>query len=241
MNSASGFTPQSADYRRVRPISNPTAELAESKFTEVNILDSKGFDLWANGYDQSVGLSEEKNTYPFAGYKKILGRIYKTIMEKPHPVVLDIGFGTGTLTRKLYENGCIVYGQDFSSKMIEMALEKMPDAHLYKGDFTRGLAEPLDRERYDFIVATYSIHHLTDSQKVDFLKDLLNHLKEEGKILIGDVAFETRDEWYICKEENRDQWDSQEIYCIAEELRAVFPHLCFEKITFCSGILTIAR
>ena len=203
------------------------------------MLDSKGFDLWANGYDQSVGLSEEKNTYPFAGYRSVLGIIYKTIMEKPNSSVLDIGFGTGTLTRKLYEHGCTVYGQDFSSGMIELALEKMPNAHLYKGDFTRGLVEPLNQKCYDFIVATYSIHHLTDSQKVHFLKELRNRLKAGGKILIGDVAFETRDEWNRCKEESGAQWDSSEIYCIADELRWDFPNLHFEKVTFCSGVLTI--
>ena len=28
------------------------------------MLDQKGFDLWADGYDASVGLSEETGTYP---------------------------------------------------------------------------------------------------------------------------------------------------------------------------------
>lgn len=205
------------------------------------MLDSKGFDLWADGYDKSVGISEEENTYPFAGYKKILGTIYKAIMEKQAPVVLDIGFGTGTLTRKLYENGCAIYGQDFSARMIEKALEKMPNAHLYQGDFTQGLVEALRQEYYDFIVATYSIHHLTDVQKVDFLKELRCRLKEGGKILIGDVAFETRTEWEHCKEESGTAWDHSEIYCVAEELRAVFPDLKFEKVTFCSGVLTLSR
>ena len=54
------------------------------------MLDNKGFDLWADGYDKSVGLSDEENTYPFAGYKDVLGTIYKTIMEKKNAVVLDI-------------------------------------------------------------------------------------------------------------------------------------------------------
>ena len=89
-------------------------------------------------------------------------------MEKPNPAVLDIGFGTGTLTAKLYENGCKIYGQDFSSRMIELACAKMPDAHLYQGDFTQGLAEPIKRQSYDFIVATYSLHHLTDDQRLFF-------------------------------------------------------------------------
>lgn len=40
------------------------------------MLNSKGFDLWANGYDKSVGLSDEENSYPFAGYKSVLNNIF---------------------------------------------------------------------------------------------------------------------------------------------------------------------
>lgn len=34
------------------------------------MLNSKGFDLWADKYDETVGISDNDNTYPFAGYKK---------------------------------------------------------------------------------------------------------------------------------------------------------------------------
>ena len=122
------------------------------------MLDNKGFDLWADGYDKTVGISDEENSYPFAGYKEVLGSIYQTVLEKPKAVVLDIGFGTGTLTAKLYEQGCEIYGQDFSARMIELASEKMPDAHFYQGDFSRGLAESLLQRKYDYITATYSLH-----------------------------------------------------------------------------------
>ena len=205
------------------------------------MLDNKGFDLWADGYDADVGISDDDNEYPFAGYKNILGSIYSTIMSKKNATVLDIGFGTGTLANKLYKNSCTLYGQDFSSRMVEIALEKMPNAHLYQGDFAQGLVEPLQSLSYDFIVATYSIHHLTDEQKIVFLKDLLNHLNDGGKILIGDVAFETREEFDAVREEVGNEWDEEEFYCIAEELKTEFPSLNFEKITFCSGILTLSR
>ena len=205
------------------------------------MLDNKGFDLWADGYDADVGISDDDNEYPFAGYKNILGSIYSTIVSKKNATVLDIGFGTGTLATKLYKNSCTIYGQDFSSRMVEIALEKMPNAHLYQGDFAQGLVEPLQSLSYDFIVATYSIHHLTDEQKIVFLKDLLNHLNDGGKILIGDVAFETREEFDAVKEEVGNEWDEEEFYCIAEELKTEFPSLNFEKITFCSGILTLSR
>ena len=125
------------------------------------MLNKNDFDLWADGYDIAVGISDEENTYPFAGYRDVLGNIFHAIMEKPNATVLDIGFGTGTLTTKLYEHGCSIYGQDFSSGMIELASGKMPGSHLYQGDFTKGLVEPLRNQCYDFIVATYSLHHLT--------------------------------------------------------------------------------
>ena len=205
------------------------------------MLDNKGFDLWADGYDKSVGISDEENTYPFAGYKDVLGSIYKTIMEKPNAVVLDIGFGTGTLTTKLYENGCTIFGQDFSARMIELASEKMPNSHLYQGDFTQGLAEPLLAQNYDFIVATYSLHHLTDEQKVCFLRMLRDHLNPGGQVLIGDVAFENRSQLEQCQKDVGDKWDDDEFYFVADELTREFPELGFKQLSHCAGVLSLAK
>ena len=205
------------------------------------MLDNNGFDLWADGYDRAVGVSDKENTYPFAGYKQVLGIIFRTVMEKPNASVLDIGFGTGTLTAKLYEHGCTIYGQDFSPRMIELASRKMPGAHLFRWDFSHGLAEPLRRQNYDFIVATYSLHHLTDGQKEAFLRVLYDRLNENGRILIGDVAFGTRAELDRCRQEAGSEWDEEEIYFVADELRRDFPGLAFTRVSFCAGVLTLAR
>ena len=205
------------------------------------MLDSRGFDLWADGYDKAVGVSDEENTYPFAGYKEVLGRIYRTIMEKPGATVLDIGFGTAALTAKLYENGCVIYGQDFSSRMIELASAKMPEAHLFQGDIVNGLVVPLLLQRYDFIVATYCLHHLTDEQKIVFLRLVLDQLNENGQILIGDVAFETREELVRCRQEAGNEWDDEEIYFVVDEMKKEFPGLEFRKVSFCAGILSLSR
>lgn len=205
------------------------------------MLDNKGFDLWTDRYDSTVGISDDENTYPFDGYKNVLGRIFQVIMEKKNAVVLDIGFGTGTLTSKLYENGCTVYGQDFSSRMIELAAQKMPGAHLYQWDFTQGLAEPLKHQRYDSIVATYSLHHLKDEQIVEFLRTLHDHLNENGQILIGDVAFETREELDTCRLASGDKWDHEEICFVAGELRSAFPSLSFTRVSYCASIIMICR
>jgi len=99
------------------------------------MLDNKGFDLWADGYDKSVQLSHEENEYPFAGYKDVLNTIYNIVYKKDKAKVLDIGFGTGVLTKKLYDDGYEIYGIDFSQRMIDIAREKMPSAKLIQYDF----------------------------------------------------------------------------------------------------------
>lgn len=205
------------------------------------MLNSKGFDLWAGGYDKSVSLSDECDTYPFAGYKVILNEIYNRVLSCHEKRVLDIGFGTGMLTSKLYEQGCCICGQDFSGKMIELAQDKMPKAKLYQGDFSRGLVNDLKLLKYDAIIATYSLHHLTDNQKICFLGELLSLLNEGGCIYIGDVAFTTRDELEKCKLEAGDEWDETEIYFVFDELKSVFPKLVFEPMSYCAGILTLRK
>lgn len=205
------------------------------------MLGSKGFDLWADGYDQSVCLSDEDGTYPFAGYKQILNEIYNRTLARGGSSVLDVGFGTAALTAKLYEYGFRIYGQDFSEKMMEKAKEKMPEAKLYLGDFSKGLAEDLKQNKYDTIIATYSLHHLTDEQKRELIQSLLFLLNENGHLYIGDVAFETRAELEDQRDLIGDEWDDDEIYFVADEFINLFPTMKFEKFSFCSGLLSFTR
>ena len=132
------------------------------------MLDNKGFDLWADGYDRSVDISDEDNTYPFAGYKKVLAGIYEAIRKGQGKRVLDIGFGTGVLACKLYENGYDITGIDFSERMIQIAQEKMPYARLIQHDFSKGLPAELAGSKFDAIICTYAIHHLDDAAKKKF-------------------------------------------------------------------------
>ena len=205
------------------------------------MLDNKGFDLWADGYDKSVGLSDDDNSYPFAGYKEILNQIFNEVLSIEAKKVLDIGFGTGTLTSRLYEKGIEIYGQDFSKEMFDIAKEKMPKANLYFKDFSNGLDEELLTNKYDVIIATYSLHHLGDEDKSDFIKSLLPLLNDGGKILIGDVAFKTRYELEICKNHAGHSWDDEEFYFVYDEIKDKFPDISFDQISHCAGIITIKK
>lgn len=205
------------------------------------MLNKKGFDLWADNYDKSVGISDEDGTYPFAGYKNVLNEIFNRVLETSAKTVLDIGFGTGTLTTKLYEHGCTIYGQDFSERMIRLAQEKMPNAKLVSGDFSKGLEDSLTHQKYDAIIATYSLHHLTDGQKITFINQLLPLLNTGGCIYIGDVAFETRALLEKCKEDAGDNWDEDEIYFVYDELEKAIPNLKFEQMSCCGGLLSLHK
>lgn len=203
------------------------------------MLSDKGFDLWADNYDENVEVSDNDNTYPFAGYKRILNEIYNCVLKGSLKNVLDIGFGTGTLTSKLYENGCNVYGQDFSDKMVNLAKKKMPNSQLFKGDFSKGLVKELKEQKYDAIIATYSLHHLSDKDKVIFLKELLLLLNKGGMIFIGDVAFETRSDLDECKKQCSSHWDNEEIYFVYDEIKNEFENNEFIKYSDCAGIIKI--
>ena len=99
------------------------------------MLNNTGFDLWADGYDKSVGLSDESDRYPFAGYRAMMNALYQRVLAQSGRDVLDIGFGTGILTSRLYEQGCRIYGQDFSARMIELAQAKNAGRAALSGRF----------------------------------------------------------------------------------------------------------
>ena len=208
------------------------------------MLNNQGFNLWADNYDQTVQVSEENNLYPFAGYKSILNSIFNEVMQNKHARVLDIGFGTGVLTSKIYENGHQIDGVDFSSRMITIAKSKMPNANLIEWDISNGLPPEMIDEKYDFIISTYALHHLTDEEKTPFIMNLLSLLKKNGKILIGDIAFETREKLEQCRKESIDYWDHDEFYFVYQELYSVLKNECkceFYPLSDCGGVLIISK
>lgn len=204
------------------------------------MLSNQGFNLWADEYDKTVQLSEENNLYPFAGYKEILNVIFNEVMQKKNSEVLDIGFGTGVLTSKLYSNGHQIDGVDFSSKMIAIAQSIMPDANLIEWDISTGLPPEILGKKYDSIISTYTLHHLTDKEKIEFIANLRRLLKKDGKIFIGDISFETREKLNKCRQDNIEYWDDDEFYFVYEEISSLLENeFEFYPVSHCGGVFII--
>lgn len=204
------------------------------------MLDKNGFNMWAEDYDNSVALTDEAECYPFAGYNDVLNSVYNIVSAKPKGRVLDIGFGTGTLTQRLCDSGFCVTGIDFSEKMIEIAKSKM-QAKFLCYDFTKGFPKELSGEMFDYCISTYAIHHMTDEEKIRFIRDALCHINEGGAFVIGDVAFDSQAEREACRAASGDDWDDEEYYTVADTLRAEFKNVDFQKVSFCAGVIIIRK
>lgn len=210
------------------------------------MLDSKGFNLWAGDYDKSVGVSDDNGEYPFAGYRDLMNAVYGTVMAKSPVRVLDIGIGTGTLAAELYKGGNHITGIDFSSEMIKTSALKMPQARLIECDFSQGMPDVLCGEKFDFIISTYALHHLTDEEKAGLILSLFDYLKEDGTIIIGDVSFQTRADLANCKNVSGDDWDDDEIYFVYSEIKDQLDgrlsgkcEMNYQQFSHCSGVLEI--
>ncbi|MEA4901075.1 class I SAM-dependent methyltransferase [Desulfitobacterium sp.] len=204
------------------------------------MLNSIGFDKWAGEYDESI--SRLCEGYPFEGYYEVLSFVNRCVNFSDGASILDIGVGTGLLTKELYNKGAEIYGIDFSPKMLELAKRNMPKGQFVCHDFSKGIPNEFEQMKFNYIISSYAIHHLEDDKKVDFFKLLKGNLKEDGKVVIADIAFRTRDELRHCREKAQG-WDVDEIYIVADEIteklriRGFSP--IYTQISSCAGVLEI--
>lgn len=204
------------------------------------MLSSFGFDKWAGEYDESISRLSEG--YPFEGYYEVLSFVNRYVNLSNGARILDIGVGTGLLTKELYNKGAEIYGIDFSPKMLELARRNMPKGQFLCHDFSNGMPIELKQIKFNYIISSYAIHHLDDNRKIDFIGQLKDSLKENGKIIIADIAFQTKDELRQCRE-NTKGWDDDEIYIVADEitekLRKRMLNLTYTQVSSCAGVLEI--
>ena len=106
--------------------------------------------------------------------------------------VLDIGCGTGVLTRLLAQQlgdkvSSLVVGVDAAPKMIGVARRKA--AHVPNIRFDVGVAETLEYAdaSFDCAVSTFFYHHVDAELKRRSLAELRRVLKPGGRLVIVDV------------------------------------------------------
>ena len=199
------------------------------------------YDLWSDGYVKPVQFQHDSDEYPFAGYSTLLEEVYDMVRQSDSKKILDIGFGTGLLMKKLYKDGYQLYGLDMSEQIVEAGREDMPDAKLYVADYSLGMPLRLLNEEFDMIISVYGMHHLDNYEQTRLIKGMLRQLKPGGMIIIGGLAFETFEEMKEFRRLSAENWLYKGRYTLFEEVDKVFHNVTWKKMSKCAGIVTITK
>lgn len=207
-------------------------------------MNKKLFNEWAYTYNDSILRSEQDQTYPFYGYGLIQRYIHDIIHPDESANILEMGIGTGMMTKSLYNQNRSITGVDFSEEMIKKAKEIMPNNQYINSDFFQAVPL-LSGRQFDYILFSYSIHHLKPTKQKELLQSLSNYLTNDGVIIIGDVMTENKHEMMTLMNNYKESWDEDEYYPIFEEFTSSYLKnnyvLEYKKMTFCSGIITLTK
>lgn len=154
--------------------------------------DQWDFNDWAGRYDETIHRMKHQDGI-YQSYDKLLDTVAKNCPtnQKTPPCLLDIGIGTGNLSKKLLATGAAVIGVDQSREMLAVAKNKFPQVKVRLGDF---MNLPFDNGTFDGIASTYAFHHLNEQEKEIALDEMIRVLKPHGSIVIGDMMFESETE-----------------------------------------------
>lgn len=156
--------------------------------------DKWDFNNWARTYDKSVERDYGSGILNFyKNYNEILDTTYKkAVRDKGSTIkVLEIGVGTGNLSKRFLEHQYDIIGIDQSREMLNVAKEKFLKLKLRLGDF---LNIPFENGKFDVVVSTYAFHHLREEEKGIAIREMIRVLKDNGRIVIGDLMFENQEE-----------------------------------------------
>ena len=124
-----------------------------------------------------------------AGYDQTLNWVAETSNSYNPSHILEMGTGTGALTKLLKSFNTVVC-VDASIEMIKKAQTKLLNLNNIQFKICDFL-EFFDSNstKFDMLVSTYALHHLEDDEKEIFFQKAIPALKTNGHILIGDIMF----------------------------------------------------
>ncbi|WP_274365900.1 methyltransferase domain-containing protein [Paenibacillus thermotolerans] len=145
--------------------------------------DKWGFDRLASIHDRLV--QEDKRKY--RDYDEALRLIVKWVSPIPGERGLDVGTGTGNLAGRLVHEGAVMAGVDQSNEMLKECQRKFPEVETKLGNF---LALPYLDGKFDFVVSSFALHHLTSEQTLMAIQEMRRVLKPHGRICVADLMID---------------------------------------------------
>ncbi len=103
--------------------------------------------------------------------------------------VLEIGCGTGAVTRRLVERGARVTALDQNPEMVEQArlrLADVPAGAVHWIERTASEIDALPEDGFDAVVASLCLSEMSSSERGFVLKQALQRLRPGGVLAVGD-------------------------------------------------------
>lgn len=138
-------------------------------------MESISFDRAAEFYDATRGHSPKVA-------QRISDSLHAALPERAH--ILEIGVGTGRISRPILENGLTVYGVDLSMAMMQRLLQ-----NLDPGVTPPGLAQanairlPFASNSLDAVLAVHVFHLIAGWQQA--LQEIQRVLRPGGSLFVG--------------------------------------------------------
>lgn len=144
--------------------------------------DAFNHDPWAQDYDQDVQNTRDPIRQ---GYGACLEWVAQQADLQGHDDVLELGSGTGNLTALLtpYRTLTCV---DISTEMTRLAREKVSGMQFVQADVLEHLHQQPNAS-VDKILSTYTLHHLTETEKGTLLQQVKRVLRPGGRLVVGDL------------------------------------------------------
>lgn len=120
---------------------------------------------------------------------------------KPAELVLDVGCGTGVLTRLAADvvgpNGRVI-GIDPGPKMIGIA-RKNATLESSRAEFRLAAIEnlPFEDKNFDCVLSSFMVHHLPPDLKLKGLAEVHRVLKPGGRLLVVDIDKPANPLWWL--------------------------------------------
>lgn len=171
------------------------------------------FEAWSANYDPAAD-----DDFPFGAYEDVLDRVAERVAERKPGRVLELGVGTGNLTRRILERlpGVTIVGVDFSREMVRRAAAGVPGVELFEHDLAV-LPLPPEAGRCDVAAMTYVLHEFSEEHQLRLLAALLGQsLRAGGACVVGDVCFPDAAARETARSQLAERWDPEEHYLAAD-------------------------